>query len=1132
MSGLNSRTSTGLRQLENTNLVQPYVTGSMTALSSDSDMINFRNGAFDTIENANGPLEVNTVSSDLPLETVIENGSATTMLKWDPVTLKQNGDGSLTTVPLTVEQPLLQEDNHRVTLQHDQSLRVLPDTGQLSVDHSKVATVVPLVNHPESGISLEYDPTQLTLKDGKLSIVTQLSTIGQVATNDVEFPAPFTSMISQEESKTTIVLAVDHSLEVNTDGQLAVIVAAPIIRSSDGLDLAIGRGISVDDDGKLISNTDEVLKPLGALHTGGVLDMGMDELLELGYDALSDLTDEFPDTDITLIKLRTSDNFTQKNTLASFGGKALAIKSKGVNKIPFYGVFDGFNVSNRFKYNNTLSTLSVPRLKLQTSFNPDSNEAVTQNYVSQFIQGGEGTDLSPESNNCRQVNIRRDATLQIDSANNLGVNVSPLVNGSSVKIDSNGKISGGYIIQSANGVRLREGTNNDVQLALDVEGALEKVGFNRIKEILTAGAGLQRTDNAIGLDITSANSQVLIDNEAGRITGNISTKTGSGLSMNENIIDLQLEASQHIQVTGNKIATDLRPYTAGQNVTISNNSILVNLPEEVSYSGGPGISVSGRTISNTLSINAGMGITVMGSATTGYFISSQNLKQDRDDDDDKQQTDDTDETLRNENSEVVSTTSNVSNIFPVPLFPIPPIPPIPVIPIPIPRLPLPTLLGGLAALGGLFGVVFGYEKERQKKKNPDGTIQTDSEGNPRYDLDEGGNYIWDPIGGKQVAIVSDKTSRVTRLLFDTPPENIRVAYGQSGMNVDYAWQFENEISRPWTIDAIQELILPVDNRVTTNESSLLSNTSRISSVEGQLVAVQTNKQDLINVGKGLVKSSSTISINPYQSQTISAIEDVCFGLQCVLPSSVWFTDAEPSITAVSNEAWGNGSYTISSSHTNNVNRSHKAFQPGWGSSLWFTNVYTAAGVSSLATSTTAGGVAYKGEWIQIQLPAAKGIAALRMGYRIGGNIAGCPQTFAVVGSNDSATWNLLYHQATPVGWTEQNRDPKWFNMTTSTAYSYLRFVCLTNGGGYPYCGVRLEYFTPLDGVSLNKPLFVGNGITGNTATFSKTVTAEAAPTIGSHLVNGNLHGCYVCNHYKLGNHKHQSDIAYNTSDYC
>ncbi|KAJ3131133.1 hypothetical protein HDU90_008941 [Geranomyces variabilis] len=240
-----------------------------------------------------------------------------------------------------------------------------------------------------------------------------------------------------------------------------------------------------------------------------------------------------------------------------------------------------------------------------------------------------------------------------------------------------------------------------VKLKPTVSGAITFTNENTIGESLTASSGIKRINNDFSLNLTSTNSGILVDNEAGSLT-----------------LDL----------------------TAGENITITNNKIAATIPEQQKYTAGPGLSMIGNEFINSLNITAGLGIIVAGSAETGYIISSESLKTEKNDDEDENTPDDTDETLKDVNPpETVETTSMIPVIFPPPLiaFPIVPVPPL--IPAPI-IMPLPTLLGGLAAAGGLFGTVFGYQREREK--NSDGS----------YTLDSGGNYTW--TDGSNVAIVN------------------------------------------------------------------------------------------------------------------------------------------------------------------------------------------------------------------------------------------------------------------------------------------------------------------------------------------------------------------------------------------
>lgn len=316
------------------------------------------------------------------------------------------------------------------------------------------------------------------------------------------------------------------------------------------------------------------------------------------------------------------------------------------------GLLDGLQSRDTLKYNETLSELSTPHVLLNQNFSPKTNEAVTAGCVGQYIQAksnGE-IDVGAESNNRRELSIRTDASLVVNDQQNLSVNPSPLVNGSSICV-VDGKLASGLIFSKSNCLQLREGTNNDVQLNLETEGALEVVGQNKIKEKLTASRGVKRVENDLQLDLQGkANSGLtvtdnvidlsksdLVDEDTITVSNGKIRATeylfGEGfdadidLTNAKTTVTLDLQGSEHIQIDKNKISTDLKPYTAGRNITISNNQISAqDPPEQKTYSAGAGLSLIGDTFQNALSIKASLGITVLGTAQTGYIISSQALK--------------------------------------------------------------------------------------------------------------------------------------------------------------------------------------------------------------------------------------------------------------------------------------------------------------------------------------------------------------------------------------------------------------------------------------------------------------------------------------------------------------------------
>ncbi|KAJ3159333.1 hypothetical protein HDU88_000626 [Geranomyces variabilis] len=726
MSSRFPRTNSGLDDVENVNLIDVYATGVIQPFPGVSANIKgFQTGQFVDLQNQFGDLEVNKISCNDPISAEKIDGLVTLSLELDNAQLKVDEWKKLTVIEDQFQFPIDRTDKHvalvtsapiaiveedGLTLAFDDTLE-LNDNLQLSVVKKQLASNAPIVVDADDKINLEIDAT-LSIENGAL-----------------------------------------HVVEAATDP-----VRAPIVREADKtIALDIGKGLEVDSDGKLITNVSDAIQTLGALTDGGLASIGLDEAVSLGFSSLGDLTDSIPDEQVTVIRLKAGDDFTQKTG-------ALMIKNKGNNCIPYYETaFDGLNTRDTFQYNDTLSTLTVPHITLDSNFAPQNNEAVNAAFVAQYIQGksGGGIDVGAEVNGRRELSVRTDASLAIDTNQNLSVNPSAIVNGSSVRV-VDGKIASGLNFQSSNGVQLRDGTNNDVQLSLKAQGALEMVGLDTIKETLTASDGVKRTENNFSLD---------------------------------------LQGSEYITVEGNTISTSLKEYEAGENISIANGVISATVPEGNTYTAGPGLSMVGNEFVNSLNISSGLGIIVAGSAETGFIISAESLKTKRtDDDEDTKTDDDTEQTLEaSPNPEVIESIGAIASLVPLALTPLAGLGAIGAAPAAIGSGVF-GLLGGLvagAAGSGLFGTIWSYEKDRVTKKNPDGTVQTDTNGNPIYDLDPDGNYQFEPADATSVAIVQDKTTRQSRLLFDS----IQLpTYPQQAMNFGMCWDFEQNITRPYMVD--------------------------------------------------------------------------------------------------------------------------------------------------------------------------------------------------------------------------------------------------------------------------------------------------------------------------------------------
>lgn len=847
MSGLNSRTSSGFRVLERTNLVNALVTTGLKANGDDVSLQGFNRGEFNKIQNENGEFVVNDVVGQSPLQVSNDKGIATIALNVDAKEISNN-NGLLTTVNKNYEYPLgydidsrtiglqtsspIGTDQNGLTLFHDETM-VVDEQGKLSVQFPQEITFEAPLSKNVHTVSVNYNPTYLTVNNnGQLEVV-----------------------------KEGIQDAVDES----------IVVDAPLRKRDEDrhIVLEVGKGLDVNDDGQLQTNLNNILKPLGALHSNGLLDIG-DDFLEYGYEAIDEIFGDGEDTEVKLLRLKTSDDFTQKGSL--FGSKVLAIRNKGANRIPYYAtISDEFDTRDSFRYNETLNELNVGHVSLTPNSNPSSNEAVTQDYLQYYLTEGSGIEIASQINNKRAVSVKYDATLATNQNGDLGVNVTPLVNGSSIRV-VDGKIASGLIFQPANGVKLREGTNNDVVLALKTQGALEMVDNATIKDSITASKGLERIENDISLNLTSKNSQILVDNETGSIEGNVQVKADSGLVLNENVLDLNKSAiidNDTLTVNNGKITGTNYHFGNGFEVDTQIGSATVNLDFKTdddlswnqqtatfssklqgdgttvvkqgntlkgNYQGNNGVSVTGNNISgaytagNNISINGstisctyqpepeaptvitgalpiivtgadkdfnvskqplvisgGAGIIVAGSESTGYVISStQPYKNRRDDDDPDEKNEESEPAQQSDPLTATSSTPIVSMVGPLGgalAAGASLIGAAPAAGVAASATSAFGAIGVLAGAAGGVGVIGGFLQESGRRREN----KKDASGNNIMDSD--GNPVLED--GSEVIVATfpkiiDSDCDVTRLLFDTPS-----ACSWRGVKYEYGQQAVN-----------------------------------------------------------------------------------------------------------------------------------------------------------------------------------------------------------------------------------------------------------------------------------------------------------------------------------------------------
>ncbi|DAC81639.1 TPA_asm: fiber, partial [Powellomyces chytrid fungus MELD virus 2] len=400
MSGINSRTSSGLLNLEDTNLISPVVSGDMKGWTKNAKILNFQSIHADALQNRHGDLLINDVLDESPISIRTENGVAivglnvdeeylcidnvTGALKYEPdrYEFPLTHDRSSKTVDILTNEPLgVSQDG--LTLFHDKTLEVT-ENGDLSVIFPPKETVVEPLIRDADGIKLQHGET-MKVTHGMLGI---------------DYQDPIYMNMQQQ-------LTIDHdtSLVVTAEGKLSAVpeaLQAPIARNSENhISLNIGKGLQVNDDGELQTDLNNILKPLGALHANGLFDLA-DDFVEYGYEAIDEIFGDGEDTEVKLLRLKTSSDFTQKGLLS--GSKILSIQNRGANCIPYYPqISDEFKTDDTFRYNSTLNELHVGHVSLNANDSPNNNEAITAGYAEQLYlsETGSPVDVSALSNGRR-----------------------------------------------------------------------------------------------------------------------------------------------------------------------------------------------------------------------------------------------------------------------------------------------------------------------------------------------------------------------------------------------------------------------------------------------------------------------------------------------------------------------------------------------------------------------------------------------------------------------------------------------------------------------------------------------------------------------------------------------------------
>ncbi|KAI9089834.1 hypothetical protein DFS34DRAFT_689182 [Phlyctochytrium arcticum] len=154
MSGLNSRSANGLRNLNSTIISDSFISGELKG--DEYSSINVAK-----LSNTNGEMKVNYVSSQSPLSTSLSKGEATTSLNIDPHRLNITEDNLLTTIDPSYEVPLSCEENDS---NNGRTIALLIDEDSLFVNQeNQLAARIP--DPPELNSPLFYnDDDQIELR--------------------------------------------------------------------------------------------------------------------------------------------------------------------------------------------------------------------------------------------------------------------------------------------------------------------------------------------------------------------------------------------------------------------------------------------------------------------------------------------------------------------------------------------------------------------------------------------------------------------------------------------------------------------------------------------------------------------------------------------------------------------------------------------------------------------------------------------------------------------------------------------------------------------------------------------------------------------------------------------------------
>ncbi|KNC97278.1 uncharacterized protein SPPG_07206 [Spizellomyces punctatus DAOM BR117] len=766
MSGINTRNASGLRTIDSTNLVQPYVTGEMTGFDEGSKIKNFSVGEFKKVSNENGELKVNeVVTTSECLSSNNENSVVSIELLYDNERLEVDEASHLTTIDISAHQPLVYSKE----------------------DHD---------------IQLQFDDSSLSVEEEKLKVIPE----------NYEFP-----MYRDGESR-TVGIRVDESLSITENGLSVNFPPPPPLETlkkplyrDNGLGIKLHKSLKVNNEDELETNTSQLFKAFGAIKTSSgadsILDIGS-SWLDFSFSSLTELTDVLGEVDTTAIRLMTD------TTIFSQAGSKLSLKSPGYKQILYGNMTYGYSGSPSFTYSSTLSELQVPNVKLTGVFPAigGGSYAVSKDYMASYYTGSQtgAVSVGPEFSGRREIGVLVDNQTVRIVGNQLtggyifqdfnGVTICP---GTTNDIQLSLKCEAGSFLQMVKADTIKdiltcsngiERVQNDLQLSLKTQGALQMVRKDTIKEVLMASEGLVCVGNNIQLSLIAEEPDLTI--AGGVITCNITS--GIGLKKVANILSTDLKGINGVQVSGDLISCSL---------TGSNTVLRVGDTLKGNYIGSTNSYGSVVVVGNTIQYNMippqfisnSPNLIITGSYPLYNFtlIDPTPLLKQRDTNNTEQT--DTTEVLKTDvpsgNTVILSGATPLSTV-PFPAMVSPP-------------LTVPMAVNSILPIVSTFpwGMIFGGSCKHKVQQDAEGQPILDGDGNPVYEPIDPVTFMPPLETRSNVAIASDPIGGCTRLLFDVLSCycTIKYKYPQQAINLSMLRDYDTKVIKPWVGSQIMAL---------------------------------------------------------------------------------------------------------------------------------------------------------------------------------------------------------------------------------------------------------------------------------------------------------------------------------------